>query len=389
MKTQVRCGVVGCGVIAQNRYIPAIKRYGILEAVCDIREERARRTAEVWKARSYYTDFSCMLENSDVEAVFILTGMGVHGKQVAEAAEAGKHILVQKPLATSLEDLREAVEAVRRAGVKILVEPNVHMNPLYLTAAKILPRIGSPYWFRAGFGRSPPTWGMETFFVKEAGGPLFDLGVYEISILTFLLGPIRRVTSIAKISVPEVELIEEEYLNKHIPEVTSRSVWEIIREAPRTRRIRVEAEDNVMVLAEMERGAIGVIISNYVTPREISRPPRIEIYGSDGYVDVAGGSGYRDPVLVSSFKEGEVFKSEVLEGRRLGLLERGGWFYWDYYEASTRHFLECIAENGDPIPGLEWGAHVAEVMIRALESARTGRTLEVASTFKPYDQVEC
>ncbi|MEM2740292.1 MAG: Gfo/Idh/MocA family oxidoreductase, partial [Candidatus Bathyarchaeia archaeon] len=206
----IRCGIVGCGVVAHNKYIPAVKKYGILEAVCDVREERARRTAEAWGARSYYTNLIDMLEKADLDAVFILTGMDVHADHVIEAARMGKHILVQKPLATSLDKLREATEAVEKAKVKVLVEPSVQLNPIYLEASNLLNDIGFPYWFRAGFGRHPPSWGERTFFSKDGGGPLFDLGVYEVSLLTFLLGPVRKVTALGRISIPELDLIDDE-----------------------------------------------------------------------------------------------------------------------------------------------------------------------------------
>lgn len=380
----VKCGVVGCGVIANDEYIPAIRRYGILKAVCDIREDRARRTARVWDVEEHYTSLSEMLERANLDSVFVLTGMGVHAKQVVEAARAGKHVLVQKPLATSMDGLREAVGAVRKAGVKVLVEPNVHMNPLYRRAGELLSKAGEPYWFRAGFGRSPPIWGRETFFTKGAGGPLFDLGVYEVSILTLLLGPVRRVAGMARISVPEVELIDEGYLTEHLREVKTRSIWSVIAEAPRVGRARVEAEDNVVALLEMRQGALGVLVSNYITPRQIRRPSRVEVYCSRGGLDVGGGSDYQDPVLTAVYLEDDEPKRVAVSGRELGLVEWDGRYSWNYYEASTRHFLECIAEDRDPIPGLDWGAHVSEVLIRALESARRGRALEVGSTFEPY-----
>lgn len=376
----VKCGIVGCGVVAHNKYIPAVKKYAILEAVCDIREERARRTAEVWHARSYYTDLTDMLEKADIDAVFILTGMDIHADQVVEAARMGKHILVQKPLATKLDKLREAVEAVEKARVKVLVEPSVQLNPVYIEASNLLEGIGSPYWFRAGFGRHPPSWGEHTFFSREGGGPLFDLAVYEVSLLTFILGPAKRVTAIGRISIPELDLVDDEYLNHHLPESVSRSVWEIIASAPRTRRIRVEVEDNVMILMEMANGAIGVVVSNYVTPREFTHPPRVEVYGSTGFLDIPVHSS-RNPVISGAVKIGDTVKPISIDGASLGLVEHNGWFSWDYYEASVKHLLECIVADREPLPNIRWGAHVSEVLIRSLDSIRSGRSMDISYRF--------
>ncbi|MCS7113509.1 MAG: Gfo/Idh/MocA family oxidoreductase [Candidatus Bathyarchaeota archaeon] len=376
----VRCGIVGCGVVAHNKYIPAVKRYGILEAVCDIREVRARRTAEVWGARSYFTDLIDMLEKADLDVVFILTGMDMHADHVIEAARMGKHILVQKPLATSLDKLREVIETVERAKVKVLVEPSVHLNPIYSRALNLLGDIGSPYWFMAGFGRHPPSWGEHTFFSRGGGGPLFDLGVYEVSLLTFLLGPAMRVTAMGRISISELDLIDDEYLNHHLPESVSKNVWEIIASAPRTRRIKVEVEDNIMVLMEMVRGTVGVVISNYVTPREFSRPSRAEIYGSNGFIDIPVHSS-RNPVISGAVKTRDGVKPISVDGASLGLTEHNGWFSWDYYEASVKHLLECIVEDREPLPNIYWGAHVSEILIKSIESIRSGRSMDITLRF--------
>ncbi|MGQ9597475.1 MAG: Gfo/Idh/MocA family oxidoreductase [Thermoproteota archaeon] len=74
--------MVGCSVIAL-RYIPFIKEYGELVAVCDKIPGRATRFKESYGVKEYYTDFSEMLNKSDIDVVFILTGMGIHAKQVA------------------------------------------------------------------------------------------------------------------------------------------------------------------------------------------------------------------------------------------------------------------------------------------------------------------
>ena len=212
MSRPVKCGIVGCGTVAFEQYLPTIKRKGELVATCDLYEERAKIAKERFGAKRYYTDYYQMLKDPEIEAVFITTGMGTHGKFVIAAAEAGKHLLTQKPLATNLKEANEAVAAVRRAGVKALVEPNVN-SPSILEAKKLIDEnaLGKILWFSSmRLGGEAPPFGEKTFFTEEAGGPIFDSGVYAISHITTLLGPVAKVTGVAKLSHPERIIKSEE-----------------------------------------------------------------------------------------------------------------------------------------------------------------------------------
>ncbi|MGB9718642.1 MAG: Gfo/Idh/MocA family protein [Thermoproteota archaeon] len=376
---KVKCGVVGCGVIANEAYLPMIVEKGELVATCDRIKERARRSMELWGAKEYYTDVDEMLKKSDVEAVFILSGMGMHADQAAKAARAGKHVLVQKPLATNMRDARKVFTAVKKAGVKALVEPNVQMSPLYLRAKSILEEgtIGEIYWFRAGLGRGAPTWGEETFFTRQAGGPLFDLGVYQIAALTFLLGPASSVSGMAEISIPDRFIVPDEFFTEHLSHKPYESFWPKLAAAKPSKRIRMRAEDNTFTLLDMRSGSLGCVIANFVTPdglrTGVGNMPDIEIYGSEGALLIGG------PAAIS-----------VMTKRRDSkYYSPDGWYCipkqdfppWNYYRASTEHFFECIVNDKDPLPSLEWGFHVSEIMIKSIQSSRTGRRLRVSSVF--------
>lgn len=376
---KVRCGVIGCGVVANESYFPAITEKGELVATCDKIKERAKRSMELWGAKEYYTDVDEMLRKADIDAVFILSGMGMHAEHAVKAARAGKHLLIQKPLATSMIGLKKAFNAIRKAGVKTLVEPNVQMNPLYLKAKSILDEgaIGKVYWFRAGLGRGPPTWGEETFFTRRAGGPLFDLGVYQIAALTFLLGPASSVTGMAKLSIPERFIVPEEFFTEHLAHKPYESFWPKIENAKPTKQIKMTAEDNTFTLINMKNGSLGCVIANFVTPdglrTDIGSMPDIEIYGSDGALFIGGPAAIS---IMTRRKESSYYSSK-------------GWYsipkqdfpYWNYYRASTEHFFDCIANDNEPLPSLRWGMHVSEIMIKSLQSSRIGRRLRVSSTF--------
>ncbi len=379
MSGLVKCGVVGCGVIAHEAYLPLIPKVADLVATCDRVEARAKRSMELWGAREYYTDVGEMLEKSEVEAVFILTGMGSHGKLVAKVAEAGKHVLVQKPLATNMEDANAAVDAVRKAGVKALVEPFTQKNPVYIRAKDLLDSgtIGRALWFRAGLGRDAPTWGEDTFFTKEAGGPLFDLGVYPISALTFLLGPAKRVVGMATTSLPERLLMSEDAFTEHLAAPEYESFFGSSERFQLSSKVKVTAMDNTFTLMDMAGGSLGVVVSNFVTPSGLSygKPrgalPNVEIYGEKGALFFGGTA----PLTV--------WAPEDLPGAR-GRLAKSTWERserWRYSEASTRHLLDCIVNDREPLASIEWGRHVSEIMVESIESSRTGKAVELATSF--------
>jgi len=376
---EVKCGVVGCGVIANEAYLPTIAKKAELMATCDIVEERAKRSMELWGGRKYYTRIDRMLKDADIEAIFILTGMGVHAEHAAKAARAGKHVLIQKPFATNMRDAERALSAVKKARVKALVEPNVQMNPLYLKAKSILEEgtIGDVYWFRAGLGRGPPTWSERTFFTKQAGGPLFDLGVYDIAALTFLLGPASKVTGVAKVSIPDRSIVPDQLFTQHLAHKPYKPFWTELQKAKLSQPIRMRAEDNTLTLLTMRNGSMGCVIANFVTPdglrTGIGDMPDIEIYGSEGALFIGG------PTAISVLTKR---KDSRYHSQR-------GWYHvpkkqfsrWNYYAVSTEHFLDCIINDKDPLPSIDWGMHVSEIMIKSIQSSRTGRTLRITSTF--------
>jgi predicted dehydrogenase len=115
---RVRLGIVGIGNIAP------LNAQGYLDhpdcdvvALCEPREEKARRVAAEWDVPKVYTDLDALLADDDIDAVEILTPTHMHRDHVVAAAEAGKHISVQKPIANSVAEAREMIAAAEKAGV--------------------------------------------------------------------------------------------------------------------------------------------------------------------------------------------------------------------------------------------------------------------------------
>jgi predicted dehydrogenase len=175
-------------VVATAYYLPYLMQMEDVElvAVCDRYETLTQASARLFGARQQYLDYAEMIAYADIEAVFILTAPGTHVPFTLKAVEAGKHVLLQKPMATSMTGAHAIPAAVRKAGVKALIEPSAN-SPLDPDIAHLRHLVkqgvlGDILWFSLAytgpttygpsFGNNP--YGQDAFFTKDSGGFLFD-----------------------------------------------------------------------------------------------------------------------------------------------------------------------------------------------------------------------
>src|SRR5260221_13939836 len=118
---QLGWGLIGCGDIAQKRVAPAIRdsASGELIAVNRAQSELAAAFAKQFGARRWYLDWKKLLRDEEVEAVYIATPVHLHAEQTIAAAEAGKHVLCEKPMAMNVRECDQMIDAGRRHNVKI------------------------------------------------------------------------------------------------------------------------------------------------------------------------------------------------------------------------------------------------------------------------------
>ena len=128
----VNIGVVGCGAVAQRVYLPEFHRLhgkAALVAVCDRVEERARAAQQRFGARTYYTDLERFLRDSNADIVVNLTPHQAHMPVSMAALEAGRHVYTEKPLAQSVDDATQLIEAARAHHVKLACAPVILLLP--------------------------------------------------------------------------------------------------------------------------------------------------------------------------------------------------------------------------------------------------------------------
>ena len=186
--------------------------------------------------------------------------MPEHARLALAALEAGKHVLVEKPMATTLPDGEALLAAAEPAPGVLLCAPHILLSPTYRAMhARVharrdrRPAVG-PRALRLGRAR----WGR--WFYEPGGGSLFDLGIYNVTSLCGFFGPARRVTAMTGVAIPE-RIIDGEPM-------------------------RVQAEDNAHVLIDFGDARFAVVTTGFTMQRY--RSPAIELYGTHGVMQMLG-----------------------------------------------------------------------------------------------------
>jgi predicted dehydrogenase len=188
----VRTGIIGCGNVL-SAYAPALEKLrvrGAVEVIVACGRESQRASAlDQTSARRFTADADEVTTAPDVDLVLILTSANNHAPLARAALEGGKHVLVEKPLAVTMEDANALVELPTRCDRHLCCAPFTLLSPTFQTMARRLRcgDIGRPCLARARYGWAGPDW--TEWFYKPGGGCLFDLAVYSLTSLTGLLGP--------------------------------------------------------------------------------------------------------------------------------------------------------------------------------------------------------
>lgn len=197
--------------------------------------------------------------------------------------------------------------------------------------------------------------------------------------VTYILGPAKRVVGLATISIPTRSIITDDAYTKDLANYLRGGRFRIWDDSLPHKEVRIGAEDNTFTLLDMGNGCLGVIISNFIMPHGLRRPmpeAEVEIYGDEGGMIVGGVKG--SPLSVFTMKRDSKYR---VPARKQGV----DWFSYKTMPPAQNqlvHFVDSITNDKDPLPNVEWGRHVSEIMIKSLESARTGRALEIESTFE-------
>jgi predicted dehydrogenase len=199
-----RWGLIGAGDIARKRVAPALRDAATSElvAVARDRSSLAESFAKEFGVPRWYAHWRELLDDRDVEAVYIATPVHLHAEQAVAAAEAGKHVLCEKPMAMDVADCDRMIAVCRAHGVVLGIAYYRHFYPSVERIKRLLESgdIGKPVVAHINaFERfDPPPDHPRAWLLQRArsgGGPMFDFGCHRLEILLDLFGPVRRLTS--------------------------------------------------------------------------------------------------------------------------------------------------------------------------------------------------
>jgi len=304
----VNVGVIGAGRIgsmhAKNlKYlVPGVNLIG----VADIFEKTAQKVAKELAIPVIEKDYRRLLENKDIDAVVICSSTDTHAKIISEAAQVGKHIFCEKPIALDLEKIDEAILAVEKAGVKLQVGFNRRFDPSFRKAKRLIAegKIGIPHLVRiSSRDPQPPPIG----YVKVCGGIFLDMMIHDFDMARYLL---------------DQEVIELIAMGNCLIDPEIGKAGDI---------------DTAIVSLRYSGGALGAIDNS-----------RQAVYGYDQRIEIFGSKGC---VAVGNKKTTEVELSGAQEIKSdkpvFFFIER----YTESYLAEMDSFIHCIRENTEPLVG--------------------------------------
>lgn len=331
---KVNIGVIGVGRIgrlhARNlKYqVPGSK----VLAVADIFEKSAREVAAQLEIPIAEKDYRILLENKDIDAVVICSSTDTHAQIISEAAQAGKHIFCEKPIALDVDKIDQAITAVKKAGVKLQVGFNRRFDPSFKKAKELVAKgtIGTPHLVRiTSRDPEPPP----ISYIKVSGGIFLDMMIHDFDMARYLLNQ---------------EVVE-------LMAVGSCLIDPAIGEAGDI--------DTAIVTLKYEKGAWGTIDNSRKAVYGYDQ--RIEIFGSEGCVTVEN----KKPTGVIVNGANDIRSDKPV----FFFIER----YREAYLAEMEEFIKCIQENKEtPVGGFD-GKISVQMGYAAKESLTKGSFVKI------------
>lgn len=340
----VRVGIIGCGKIAQVRHIPEYldNPNAKLTGLYDLNLQRAKNLAEKYGCKSYES-IEEMLADPEIDAVSVCVANHVHAEITIAALKAGKHVLCEKPMATTLKDCQMMVDTAEQMGKKLMIGQNQRFAKAHAEAKKLIERgdIGSVLTFKTTFGHGgPETWSVDAgpqnwFFDKKraAMGAMADLGVHKTDLIQYLLNDTVEETT------AKVTTLDKKDSNGNL----------------------IGVDDNAICIYKMKSGIIGTMTASWTYYGEEDNSTII--YGTEGMLKI-----YYDPKYCIEL-----------------ICKDGGKVFYDIDQIQTNDnqtksgiidaFVESVENDTEPaVPGKSV-LSAMKAIFGSLKSSELGRTV--------------
>ena len=355
---QVKIGIAGCGGIANALYLPGISNIprASVVALCDVVPERLAEAQARFGVERGYTDLDDMLSQAGIDLLLNATPIQAHYEVNLKALEAGVHVYTEKTMATSVKQADHLIEAARERGVVLACAPDTMAWPYAARLRQLLATqaVGQATWAKARSSHGGPELELPTdvrWFYQPGAGPLRDMGVYALDLITALLGPARRVTALSAISRPVRTVPRGPFEGLQIP---------------------VAVDDNVLILLDFGQGVLGFVDSGFCQVE--TQAPELEVYGAEGTIAARGMYMMPDgSTSIEHYRDDARAEGWITDYERLG-------------EPPTRamgvaHVVDCLLDGQELVLTPGRARHVVEIMDKADAAAHTGQTMALETTF--------
>ena len=306
--------------------------------LCDKDKGCVESNALIYGANAH-TNYHDILHRKDIDIIDICLPHHLHAKAAIAAAEAGKHILVEKPIATTLKDADEIIKAAKKAGVKFMVAENHAFVPAHALAKKMVDQgqIGRVFLAKAYeiVGDVPIEHSWKTS--PEALGSLLDMGVHRFFVLQWIIGEVKSVFAFAEKLTCELD---------------------------------TNNDDTAVIVLKFKNGALGEVD---LTSGAVSEPTnRLELYGTKG--TIIEDHMCEPPLMYSSHQPG--FETE---GWVKPVVEHAPFpgYYGISFKNEVEHFVDCVREDKEPLVTGELAKAALKVALCAYQSVKTGKVQKV------------
>jgi len=343
----IKFALVGCGRIAKRHSellgLKQIERAELV-AVCDIDSKKSDKISSQFSV-SKYTDMDEMMKKEDIDVVVVLTPSGLHAEHVVRLSKYGKHIMVEKPMALTLDDADAMIAACDRNSCKLFI---IKQNRFNVPVVKLHSALDAGRFGKLVLGTVRVRWARhQAYYDQDSwrgtwamdGGVLTNQASHHVDMLEWMMGSVES--------------------------VFAKSM---------TALVDIEAEDTAIVTLKFKNGALGIIEATTAT-RPGDLEGSISILGGKGAVVIGGFAVNK--MLTWSFDHEEEGDKEVLERYSVNPPNVYGFGHQAYYE----HVVDCISSGKQNlVDGLE-GRKSIELISAIYESIETGK--EVFLRFAP------
>ena len=343
----LKFALVGCGRIAKRHSeLLGLNQIedALLVAVCDIIEEKAKKLGEQFNV-PYYTDMDEMMQKEDIDVVSVLTESGYHAKNVINLAKYGKHIVVEKPMALTIDDADAMIKSCDENSARLFV---VKQNRFNVPVVKLREAMEANRFGKLVLGTVRVRWCRDQNYYDQAswrgkwsmdGGVLTNQASHHVDLLEWMMGDVESV--FAKST---------------------------------TALVNIEAEDTAVVTLKFKNGALGIIeATTAVRPKDLEGS--ISVLGEKGTVEIGGFAVNK--MLHWNFTEKLDGDDEVMEQYSVNPPNVYGFGHQAYYE----HVVDSIVKNKAHLVDGLVGRKSLELVMAIYESIETGK--EVFLRFKP------